>query len=231
MAQNWKEVWEARQMDRTRGSVLAQLLAADGFDTGFGSLSESAWRQYVRQTAAAIGITPGASVFDVGCGSGAYLFELHQIGCRVAGLDASSALIRYANAVMPSGHWVCADAAELDISEPYDFVVASAVFLYFPSLGYSRCVLERMVAKARHGVLISDVPDLAKRALAMELRKREMGENAYVRRYAGLEHLYFDKAWFTTTLAALGVARARIEDQCVEGYANSAYRFNVFGWF
>jgi len=35
MAKSWKEVWEARHLDRIRGSVLAQLLAADGFDTGY----------------------------------------------------------------------------------------------------------------------------------------------------------------------------------------------------
>lgn len=173
---------------------------------------------------------PHSSVFEVGCGAGAYLFELHQAGCEVAGLDASSALLHYAQEVMPRGRRLLAEADDLDPCEPFDFVVACGVFLYFPSLDYSREVLDRMVQKARHGVMILDVPDLAKRDEAMAPRRRMAGEEVYAQKYEGLNHLYFDKAWFETNLAALGVRRMRIEDQQIQGYANSTYRFNVFGW-
>ena len=169
-------------------------------------------------------------MFEVGCGAGAYLFELHQAGCEVAGLDASSALLHYAQEVMPRGRRLLAEADDLDPCEPFDFVVACGVFLYFPSLDYSREVLDRMVQKARHGVMILDVPDLAKRDEAMAPRRRMAGEEVYAQKYEGLNHLYFDKAWFETNLAALGVRRMRIEDQQIQGYANSTYRFNVFGW-
>lgn len=74
------------------------------------------------------------------------------------------------------------------------------------------------------------VPYLATRDQDMALRRRMAGEEVYAQKYEGLNHLYFDKAWFETNLAALGVRRMRIEDQQIQEYANSTYRFNVFGW-
>jgi trans-aconitate methyltransferase len=230
MGTTWKEVWEGRRLDPAHGSPLARLMAADGLDTGFGSVEEQAWRQFVHRTAATIGITAGSTVYDVGCGAGAYLYELYQQGCEVAGLDASSALICYAQEIMPNGRWEIADAAELNESERYDFVVACGVFLYFPSLEYAKDVLRLMVLKARRGVMVLDVPDLSKQEQALRFRRQVTGEEAYAKKYANLTHLYYDKAWFEKTLVALGVNRMRIEDQQVEGYANSAFRYNIFGW-
>jgi trans-aconitate methyltransferase len=218
-------------MDPAYGSVLAQLLAADGFDQPFGRIGDEAWREHVRRTAAKIGIVPGSSVFDVGCGAGAYLFELYRQGCTVAGLDASHALIRCAREVMPRGTFIQADAAELDVREPFDFVVANSSFHYFPSLGYAMEVLDLMVRKARRGVMVLDVPDLARRAEAIEIRRRMAGDEAHARKYDGLEHLYFDRSWFQAALADLGVTSVQIADQQLDGYANAAHRYNVFGCF
>jgi trans-aconitate methyltransferase len=215
-------------MDGPGGSLLTRLMAADGMDTGFGSVGEEAWRQFVRETADALGIEPGSSVFEVGCGAGAFLYDLYRQGCAVAGLDASSALIGYARQAMPEGQWQIAEASQLDPSTKYDFVVSTGVFLYFPSLDYAQGVLERMVRKARRGVMVLDVLDLAKRDQALEMRRRIAGAEAYARKYEGLDHLSIARSWFQSTLAGLNVAGMRIEDQRIEGYANSAYRYNVF---
>jgi trans-aconitate methyltransferase len=230
MAPTWKEVWETRRLDPAQGSIQAQLMAADGFDTPFSGVGEDEWRAYVRHTAETIGVEPGSSVFDVGCGAGAYLFELYGQGCTVAGLDGSSALIRYASGVMPKGTWIQADAADLDPRVRCDFVLASGSFHYFPSLEYARAVLDRMLRKARRGVMVLDVPDLARRAEAIDLRRRMAGEEVYARKYDQLEHLYFDQSWFRATLADLGAPRVEIADQQIEGYANAAHRYNVFAW-
>ena len=230
MPKTWKEIWEARRVDSTSGSVLARLMSAGGFDTPFAAASDEAWLQHVSRTAAAIGIVPGCSVFDVGCGAGAYLFDLHQRGCSVAGLDGSSTLIRLAAEAMPLGTWIHADAAELDDRERYDFVVASGSFHCFPSLEYAQAVIERMARKARRGVMLLDLPDLAKREDAIASRSRLVGGEAYARKYDGLDHLYFDRTWVRTALSNAGVSRIEIEDQQIEGYPNAAHRYNVFGW-
>ncbi|MBV8896023.1 MAG: class I SAM-dependent methyltransferase [Acidobacteriaceae bacterium] len=227
---SWKEVWEDRRLDAQNGSVLTQLMTADGLDTGFGSVGEEAWRTHVARTAAALGITGDSSVFEVGCGAGAYLFDLYQAGCRVSGCDFSSALIEYAREVMPKGEWRVCEAIDIDETPQCDFVISSAAFLYFPSLQYASEVLMRMVNKARRAVMILDLPDAAKQEAALAFRRGTLGEAAYAQKYQGLDHLYFDKRWFTNALNATGVRRVLIEDQNIEGYGNSAYRFNAFGW-
>lgn len=229
MTPNWHQVWEARRIDRRHGNVLAQLLAADGMDTGFGSVSEDSWTRYVLAMAETVGITAGASVFEVGCGAGAWLYQLERLGCRVAGLDGSSTLIGYAREHLPNGHWTVGDAAGLEREPQYDFVVSSGVFLYFPSLAYAQTVLARMVAKARRGLLILDVPDLSLREAALAERRRIAGD-AYSERYAGLDHLYYERVWFHAMLTQLGATRSTIRDQAIDGYINSRYRFNVIAW-
>jgi trans-aconitate methyltransferase len=199
-------------------------------DTGFGSVEEGPWRRYVFQAADAIGIDAQSSVFEVGCGAGAWLYELGRLGCEIGGLDASHALIGYARQHLPAGRWQVGDASTLATEPRYDFVVSSGVFLYFPSLEYARDVLHRMVAKAKVGVLVLDVPDLATRDAALAERHRVAGEDSYRNRYAGLEHLYFDRSWFQSALASLAVPRIQIENQSIDGYTNAQYRFNVFAW-
>jgi len=230
MPSTWKDVWASRSLDPGHGSLLAQVMAADGLDTKFGSVTEASWCAFVRRTAAVMGINAGSSVFEVGCGAGAYLLDLYERGCEVAGLDASPAMIRCAERVMPRGRWTVADAGELDPSEQYDFVAACGVFLYFPSFEYAADVLDRMVRKARNGILVLDVPDLDKEETAMALRRSILGEANYARKYDGLKHLYYPRNWFESRLSGLGIDRIQIEDQSIEGYANSTYRYNVFAW-
>ncbi len=228
MSKTWEEIWEGRKLDPARGSPLAALMAADGYDTGYGNLDEATWRGFVARTADRMGITPGASVFEVGCGAGAFLQPLHERGCRVAGLDASATLIGYARAAMPDGRFTHAEALALDPAEPHDFVLSCGVFIYFPGLDYARKVVERMVAGARRGVAFLEMGDKAKEAHAAALRRGTMGQAEYEERYRGLEHLYFDKEWLRALLGELGAREIEIEDQGIAGYANSSYRFNAF---
>ena len=226
----WREIWEARRLDPSAGSTLAQLLAADGLDTGFGTVTEDAWRDYVDRVARTLGIGAGDSVCEVGCGAGAFLYELQRTGCTLSGIDASATQIGLIRQTIPQGTWKVQEADRLDCLEQADFVVASTVFLYFPSSAYAAETLRRMVLKARRGIAILDVPDAEKQEAALAFRKGCMGDEAYSRRYAGLEHLYLDRKWVEALLPRLGLTRWRLEDQAIEGYPNSAFRFNVYGW-
>jgi SAM-dependent methyltransferase len=223
-------VWEARHLQPARGSALAQLMAADGLDTGFGDVAEADWVAYVRRMADLLGVTPTTSVFEVGCGAGAFLYELHRQGCPVAGADRSATLVRFARAALPGGTFDVAEAIELDDTEPADVVVSSGVFLYFPSLRYARAVIELMVAKATRAVAVLDVPDAATREEALAHRIASVGgERAYRERYAGLEHLYYDRDWVADTLRSCGVVDVRVAGQDIADYENGRFRFNAWG--
>jgi ubiquinone/menaquinone biosynthesis C-methylase UbiE len=60
-------------------------------------------------------LTPGTSVFEVGCGAGAFLYELEALGCKVGGVDHSPALIGKAMKAMPSGGFKVSDAAAFQV--------------------------------------------------------------------------------------------------------------------
>lgn len=228
MTRRWKDVWAARTLDPTKSSTLERLMAADGLDTGFGSVTEVAWRAFVTRTAAALGLGKGSRVFEVGCGAGAFLYPLYQAGCVVGGLDQSAALIGYAGAAMPEGQWTEGDASALDPAEAWDVVLACGVFMYFPDPGYARGVIARMAAKATRAVAMLDVPDVARKEAAMALRRGTMGDAEYEAKYRGLDHLFYDRSWVRRVLTEVGARDVRIEDQQVAGYQNARFRFNAF---
>jgi len=226
----WRDVWNDRRLDLSRGSTLTQLMAADGLDTALGSVGEAAWRAFVRAMAAKLHLGPGSTVFEVGCGAGAFLYELDAMGCRVGGLDQSAALIDYACAAIPRGQFTVAEASDVDAIQPADVVVSCGVFLYFPSPAYARTVIEGMAVKARRAVAILDLADEARRAETIAFRRKALGEGAYDQRYQGLEHLFFSRDWMAEALSRCDLGNIQLADQAIAGYPNGAFRFNAFGF-
>jgi SAM-dependent methyltransferase len=227
-SQRWNDIWDRRALDRDAPSRLAALMAADGLDTGFGDVTEAAWRDFVGRMADRLGLGDGASAYEVGCGAGAFLLPLAERGVRVGGLDASAALLGYAREALPAGTPLDHDdAATLREHPRCDVALACGVFLYFPDEAYAREVLARMVRKARRAVAVLDVADRATQDAALAHRRAHLGPEAYAVRYEGLDHLYLDRAWFERELLALGCVSVVTEDQHIAGYANGRYRFNV----
>jgi SAM-dependent methyltransferase len=227
----WDAIWDRRTLPPSQGSILADLMAADGLDSGFAGLPEESWASGVRRLAAALGLARGDSVFEVGCGAGAFLYELERLGCSVSGVDRSPALIARAGEVLPSGDFNVADAAEVSPQPQADAVISFGVFLYFRSLPYAESVLDRMVAKARRVVAVFDVPDLATRTLDIERRQQLAGgAAAYEARYADLDHRYYDREWMDRALRARGLTDIHIEDQTISDYGNAPFRFNAWGF-
>lgn len=228
---SWEAVWEARRLDPAAASTLAALMAADGLDTGFGSVSEEHWTSFVRSVETTLRLEPGRSVFEVGCGAGAFLYDLYTRGYHVGGIDRSAALVGYARSVMPNGRFDVAEAAGLGAEERWDAVVACGVFLYFPSLDYASDVIARMVEKARHCVAILDLPDAARSSEALAHRQAAIGgPKAYAERYRGLEHLSFDRSWVAEALEGSGLVGVQVVDQAIPGYDNGRFRFNAWGF-
>lgn len=40
---NWKTVWDVREEDESHSSILKKLIAVDGLDTGYGTITEADW--------------------------------------------------------------------------------------------------------------------------------------------------------------------------------------------
>ena len=225
----WQTVWKKKSLKNIDDSktILNQLLELDGFDTGFSSMKTADWNKYVVYVKKKLQMNKNHTIYDVGCGSGAFLYPLYKTGIQVGGIDYSNTLITAARHFMPNGQFDYMEANELSIDKQYDFVVSNGVFVYFPSYAYAKDVLNKMLKKAKYGIAVLEVSDIDKKEQAITLRKGYLSDEEYEKRYQGLDHLYYDKKWFLNIAETLD-CDIEIEDQVIQNYASSTYRYNVF---
>ena len=75
---------------------------------------------------------PGASVLDVGCGTGYFTRRFARAGLRVTGIDADAAAIRYAKSMtVANEHYLAGDARTLPFPDAhFDYGVAITSFCF-----------------------------------------------------------------------------------------------------
>jgi ubiquinone/menaquinone biosynthesis C-methylase UbiE len=226
---DWHEIWNKRSitpLDQSKDISLQDLIRADGFDSGAGKVNSEDWIDYIRFISQKIDLAPGDSLFEIGCGSGAFLYIWHMEGHRVGGIDYSENLVSVARQVMKGMSFGVSEAIEVDTEEKYDIVLSNGVFFYFKDYSYAKKVLERMILKARKTIAILEIPDLAKKEESESARRAALPKGEYDKKYEGLSHLYFEKGWFTRFSDKYGYD-TEIFDQNIKGYGNSQFRFNV----
>lgn len=225
MTQKWREIWNRRAAPEGAELDLAALIRLDGCDTGAGRVAADSWRINVARIAEKLGFRPGDSVFDVGCGSGAFLVAARELRAgAVGGIDYGAGLVAAARRVLPDGDFTVGDAVEMAEVPAYDHVVSHGVFHYF-GLESAAVILDRMLRKARKTVAVLEVPDLATREAAETERRNALSPEEYERKYAGLGHTYYPREWFREQAARHGRA-CEFFPSCMPDYAQSIYRFN-----
>ncbi len=225
----WKEIWEKKS--RVNTIVLECLVKADGFDSVAGSLSVEHWREYVQELFSIIGVEQNDKVFDVGCGSGAFLYEHFLRGGLVGGVDYSSQLIDLAKGFMPSSDFSVGDAREISGVTKYDVVTSHSVFQYFDDLTMAETVLNCMTDKSKRTIAILDVNDEKHSDVyhAERIEKFEeqgFSEAEYWNKYRDLNHLFYTKEFFQD-FAMKNNLEVLISPQNNVHYGNSKLRFNV----
>ena len=225
MINRWQEIWNHRETKDITELSLEKLIALDRWDGGAGFVDIRDWQTNARLLSARIGITDHQSVFEVGCGSGAFLYALSEIHTlRIGGADYSKALIEIARRVLPSGQFQWTEAKFIDTEPKYDHVVSQGMFAYF-GLDYAQMVLEKMLEKAEKTVCIFELQDKATKSELERIRREWLGEEEYERKYAGLEHTYYDPAWFLKWAGDHGVAGIDVIPSLIPNYAQKKFRF------
>ncbi|MEH2068031.1 MAG: methyltransferase domain-containing protein [Nostoc sp.] len=228
MRNNWQKIWNNRQISSADKPILEQLIAIDGFSSPFGQLSETeAWMEYLERIVTKLKIELQDSIFEVGCGSGAFLYPFYQKRHKVAGIDYAENLVKIALSAMPKADIKVCEAIDIHEQEQFDLVIANGVFLYFYDYDYAAKVIKIMIKLARKSIGILDIPNLYKKEEDMNRRRETIGEEEYNKQYQFLEHLYYDKNYFYQLLVNEPV-NIKIENQYIANYGNNAYRFNVF---
>lgn len=230
----WQKVWEKKGTE-AQGIALSDLIAADGFDGGAGKMTEAVWLDLVEQIKSELRLEVASSLLEVGCGSGALLLPLSSLPIKLAGVDYSSSFVGIAQKAIKGLEARVAEAAALPFpDESFSRVISHGVFHYFPDEAYVEKALAEMlrVLEPEGGILIADIPDLAKKEASEELRRslaQQEGKNYLTTANSDYSHLYLSKEFFVDFFQGKGFV-PRIFDQRLAGYGNAPFRFNVTVW-
>lgn len=168
--------------------MLSKLRGAVSTKTNLGGFSEENVREFYDNIRARLEIRDGESIFDLGCGSGAFLHYLREKGHIVAGMDYSASLVEIAAAYLPDMDIKEGEAVELPARPQFDHVVAMGLSAYFPDLEYAENVLRIMLEKSTKSAAMINVLDPEFRMTYEKIRSGGSDN--------GLTHFYIDKAWF-----------------------------------
>ena len=140
---NWKRLWSNRSADEAvlhsgdSETIFMELKRSSGYDVVKDQLSYQSfldWYGCIKDKLFRCAPTGQASVFEVGCGSGANLFLFERDGFACGGLDYSAKMLSCAKQVLRTADIRCADACDLPVEPQYDAVISASVFGYFTSV-------------------------------------------------------------------------------------------------
>ena len=80
----WQKIWNKN--DRVNKIILENLIKADGFDSGAGSFAVDDWIKYTNELYDKLDIQSNNSIYDIGCGSGAFVYPLYLNNYVVGGV-------------------------------------------------------------------------------------------------------------------------------------------------
>jgi SAM-dependent methyltransferase len=226
----WHQVWQNKGLSRTpnelgSGDVLDALMDLDGYHSPTSSRSIKDHEVQFRQAVDALDIGPRDTVFEVGCGAGAFLYWLRPQCASVGGLDYAESLVAHARRVLRAADLQHGEARNLAITPQYDVVLSNGVFIYFPDEQYACNVLRRMIHKSRRAVGILDVNDAEHRHEFEKIRAMNQGDQR--NRYDGLEQLYLGREFFEKAAAEFGLS-CRIDKSRMPNSVNARFRYHVW---
>ena len=231
MKSKWRAVWNRRTSsgDRLTGDwqdVLLELKRANGYDVMEGGLPLDTFVGQDAQMRELLQLTPGKSVFEVGCGAGANLYLMARAGITVGGTDYAASLIDIARKVLPDARELsCGEADQLSAAQTYDAVFSAGVFSYFVDTDYAHRVLTRMFEKSRGALGLLEVHDVEKEEAYHAYRRATIPD--YDERYKGLDKLFYDRTFFADFARAhdLHITFPTVD---MPGYWNTPFIFNCF---
>lgn len=228
----WQSIWRSKNVTIEGDDVLSALIKADGFDTGFGDYDAPAWREMVKDAFDKIHIDDTSTVLEIGCGSGAFLYEISKLSnCSIFGIDYSESLLANAQKFIPKGIFSVSEAKNIPFDNAsFDAILSHAVFYYFPSYEYALEVMAQSYAKLKSGgyFCLMDLNDLQYKGEYHNFRRSQAADPLeYDRKYAGLDHLFFDKDRLAADLSRTGFVQVELFEHKIKSYLNSRFRFNM----
>jgi len=229
--ENWKKVWDNRDITiDDNKSLLNQLIAANGFDTGVGDYSLKDWNNLTRYVSKRLKLDKNSNLFEIGCGSGAFLYSLNIIsGCKIYGIDYSQSLIKIANKYLKGAFKNLEASDDWALSTEMDYIVSHSVFNYFPNNAYLIKTLNNAYKNLKIGgkIIALDLNDVEKQvSYHHERKKLYVDSEQYEEKYKNHQHLFFAKDQIIVMLEKAGFSNIQFFDNPCKNYKNSQFRFN-----
>ncbi len=226
MNRRWHTIWSSRVFDNP--SSMDALIALNGFDTGAMTVHNSEWNLNAQKIAAKMGIQSGDSVYEIGCGCGAFLLALKKcIDITVGGGDYSEPLIEVAKKILPQSTFEVVSATELNTSVQYDHAIAHSM-LHYLTLDEASVAIERLILKSKKVIGLFDLPDVNLQLDAENFRKKNLPEGEYEQKYQGLTHTYFAKDWLIALITKIApTSSIELIPSSLEINPQSKYRFGM----
>jgi ubiquinone/menaquinone biosynthesis C-methylase UbiE len=226
---NWEAIWNSKYLEKKQNISLGDLINLNGFDGGAGKIDSKDWEIYIKKICELLILKNSESVFEVGCGCGALLYQMSlQKKIKVSGIDYSQSLIGVAKKIMPFADFEVANASDLSVDVKFDHVLSNSVFQYF-SINDAEKILKLMIKKAKKNIFILDIPSLEKKELCLKVRKSSLGEKEYNQKYEGLDHTFYSHEWFKNICKDQeDINEVTFCNQIIFNYNQSEFRFNCF---
>ena len=231
MGNKWKEIWNRRKpvtgaLSGSWQDVFLELKRLNGYDVMGEGVPLDSFLSFNVRLMELLDLTPGKSVYEVGCGAGANMYHMQRSGLIVGGSDFAEGLVEAARTVVPAVREIGAmEAADIPTEEKYDAVYSCGVFSYFPDEAYTTRVLERMLAKSTHAIGITELHDEALHDDYIAFRRANIPN--YDERYEGLSRQFLRRAFFEDFAHAhnLSIDFPSLE---LDNYWNTPFIFHVF---
>jgi len=227
--QTWKNIWEQRIKNsniKLSDLSLKNSMILNGHYDGAAKIPISSWKKYGKKLKQKFKIDKSHTLFEVGCGSGAFLYLFKNLK-KIGGCDYSNNLTKYCKRLIPSHskNIIKKKSDEISISHKYDFVVSNSLLHYLDNISAKKTII-KMIKKSSNKTFILDIPQKKFKKKYLLLRKKAMGAIIYNNKYKNLNHNFYTKTFFSKIAKDENCSYFFFKNY-IDKHKQGKYRFNV----
>lgn len=229
MKKKWLKVWK-KKSNSSFSKNYKKLLEMNGWDTGVSSFSINDWKRFINSIIEKFRISHKDNIFEIGCGSGAFLIPFYKKNINCFGSDYSIKFVKICKKLMKKGVFIKSEANNLKKFKKYkfDYIFIHSVFQYFENINYARQVLYQIkeISQKNTIIFILDIPDLEKKKYWEKDIINSIGKDEFRKKYSILRHQFYKFSFFKTfceknDLSLTNIPKIKLKKK------SSKYRFNL----
>ena len=229
--ENWKSIWNSKNIQKNAEITISDLIKLNGFDTGVGSYTCEEWLIMTEEFVNLFELKNDQNIYEIGCGAGAFLYAIkNKVDVNCYGIDYSESLIDIAKKYLNGSFKVAEANNPPSFDTKFELIFLHSVFQYFPNEKYAFDVIRKSHKLIKEGgkLCLLDVNDKEFESDSRLMRKKSFNnDDDYNEFYKGLDHLFISKERLENHLISIGFRNIKFFKHAVEGDKVRKYRFNL----